>query len=77
MRKIKFRGMEFEYNERCTKSYKWQKKVASGDTSRGIAAIEELFDGRDEEYADMMGDDADAMQDLIAAVVADSNEAKN
>ena len=77
MRTIEFRGMTFEYDDRCTKSYKWQKKALSGDSGRALVAIEDLFAGRDEEYAEMLGDDAEAMQELIAAVVADTNESKN
>lgn len=86
MRSIEFRGITVEYDERCTKSWKWQKAIASGNTERGIRAIERLLCGRDEEYADMLcsNDDpeeldssADVMQELLAACVADLNEAKN
>lgn len=86
MRSIEFRGITVEYDERCTKSWKWQKAVASGDGSRAIKAIEQLLCGRDEEYADLLcGNDdpdapdtaADVMQELLAACVADLNEAKN
>lgn len=77
MRTIEFRGIEFEYDDHCTKSYKWQKKALSGDMGRALTAIEDLFAGRDEEYAEKLGDDAEAMQELIASVVADTNEAKN
>ena len=77
MRTIEFQGHEIAYDERCLKSYKWQKKALSGDSGRALVAIEDLFAGRDEEYAEMLGDDAEAMQELIAAVVADTNESKN
>ena len=86
MRTIEFQGIEIEYDERCTKSWKWQKAVASRDEARAIRAVEQLLCGRDEEYADRLcgNEDPDApdtsaqvMQDLIAACVADLNEAKN
>ena len=86
MRTIEFQGIEIEYDERCTKSWKWQKAVASGDEGRAIKAVEQLLCGRDEEYADALcgNEDPDApdtsaqvMQDLIAACIADLNDAKN
>ena len=73
MRKIKFRGMEFEYNERCTKSYKWQKLASRGD----MGAIERLFNGHDEDVADLFEDDADAMAELVTAITQEMKEAKN
>lgn len=77
MRTIDFRGVKVEYDDSCTKSWKWQKAVASGDMSRTISAIERLLCGRDEEYADALGDDAEAMTALISAVIEDTNTAKN
>ena len=76
MRTIEFEGVTVEYDERCTKSYKWQKSVMSGDMSRGMKAIESLFAGRDEEYAEQLGDDADKMQQLIAACMEDMGRAE-
>ena len=86
MRTIEFNGIKVTYDERCTLSWKWQKAVASGDPARGTHAIEQLLCGRDEEYADLLcgNDDADgldtsanAMQELVAACVADMAAAKN
>lgn len=86
MRQIEFQGVEIEYDERCTKSWKWQKAVASGDPARSLHAVEQLLCGRDEEYADMLcGNDdpeapdtsAEVMQELIAACIADLDAAKN
>ena len=85
MRTIEFEGIEVTYDERVTRSWKWQKAVASGDMSRTIGAMERLFCGRDEEYADALcgnedPDDldtsADAMQRLVMAVMEDAG-AKN
>jgi hypothetical protein len=86
MRTIEFHGIEVTYDERCSKSWKWQKAVASQDPVRSIAAIEKLLCGRDEEYADLLCENADPeapdtaadlMQELVAACVADLNESKN
>lgn len=86
MRTIEFHGIEVTYDERCSKSWKWQKAVASQDPARSIKAIEKLLCGRDEEYADMLCENADPeapdtaadlMQELVAACVADLNAAKN
>lgn len=54
MRTIEYEGMEFAYDERCILSFKWQKDMNSTDGERNNRAIERLFAGRDEEYADML-----------------------
>lgn len=78
MRTIEFEGIEVEYDERMTKSYRWQKKALSGDPSRSIEAIEMLLCGKDEEYAEALGDDAEAMDRLFTAVLEDVGaKAKN
>lgn len=86
MRTIDFRGIKVSYDERCTKSWKWQKAVASKDMARGTRAISQLLCGRDEEYADALcGNDdpdeldtsADVMQELIAACIEDLEASKN
>lgn len=85
MRTIEYKGMEFEYDERCPKSWKWQKAVNSGDEARIMVAVERLLCGRDEEYADMLCGNEDPedldtsgaeMGGLIQAIVEDCN-AKN
>lgn len=79
MKTIEYKGHEFDYDERVTKSWKWQKAVASGDPARSTKAIERLFCGRDEEYADVLSgidpesDELDAsmeeMAELLAAIM--------
>lgn len=54
MRTIEFEGAEFEYDERCVKSWKWQKAINSNDSTRVMGAVERLLCGRDEEYADIL-----------------------
>lgn len=70
--RIEFRGVEVEYDEKCPKSYIWQKKLAKSDP----AAIEQLLLGRDEEVAEKLGDDMDAMAELLQAITEDV-KAKN
>lgn len=86
MRTIKFEGIDVEYDERCVMSYKWQKAANSGDPSRSTRAIERLFAGRDEEYADALSDSGDdeldnaldKMGQLLQAVMEDMGRvAKN
>lgn len=71
MREIEFKGITVQYDEKCLKSWKWQKALASGEDKRGVAAIERLLLGKDEEIADQLGDDIDVMGELIAAIVGD------
>lgn len=87
MRAIEHKGMSFEYDERCIVSYKWQKAMNSQDPGRTTRALEQLFCGRDEEYADMLcgnddHDDLDTsmgdMTELLSAVLEDMGRtAKN
>lgn len=80
MRTIEHKGIKVEYDERCTLSYKWQKAMNSQDPGKTTRALERLFCGRDEEYADQLcgnsdPDDLDtsmdAMTELLAAVLED------
>ncbi len=77
MKSIEYQGVTVEYDERCVKSWKWQKKLASGEMSKIMKAVEELLCGKDEEVADAIGDDIDTMQDLLAAITQQIGEAKN
>lgn len=57
MRTIKFRGVDVEYDERCIKSYRWQKAMNSGDAERSTRAVSRLFAGKDEYYAYLLSAD--------------------
>lgn len=57
MRTIEFNGISVEYDERCPKSYRWQKAVNSGDPARSIGALSRLFLGKDEYYAYLLSAD--------------------
>lgn len=77
MRKIKFNGVAVEYDERCLRSWKWQKELAVGTDVKRFEAIEALLLGKDVEVAEQIGDDMEAMGELIAAIVEDNDKAKN
>lgn len=79
VRSFQFQGHEIQYDFACTKSYKWQKAVNSGDGARVMGAVEQLFMGRDEELVDeLFDDDATRMVELLQAVLEDSGgTAKN
>lgn len=59
---IEYKGRTFEYNERVTGSYSWQKTLSSDNPKRINNAISRLFLGRDEYYAYLLalapGDEA-------------------
>lgn len=79
MRTIEFKGHEFEYDETCTKSWKWQRAVASGDVARSVGAIDRLLCGRSDEYADVLSgneggsdeldESMDDMTELVQAIM--------
>ena len=77
MRTIEFHGVTVEYDEKCINSWKWQKALASGNDAKGVAAIERLLLGKDEEVADAVGDDMDTMSELIGEIVNASRAGKN
>lgn len=75
VRSIEFKGIDVEYDATCVKRWSWQKAVFSGEPARTMDAISRLLLGRDEEYADDLGDDFDAMQALVTAVIEDAGQA--
>lgn len=77
MRTIEFKGVKVQYDEKLPHSWKWQKKLASGNSAAGIAAIEELLLGKDEEVADALGGEMETMGELVAAIVDANDKAKN
>ena len=77
MRTIEYNGIKVEYDESLVHKWKWQKKLASGNGAAGISAIEELLLGKDEEVADALGGDMEAMGELVAAIIDANDKAKN
>lgn len=77
MREIEFEGQTFVYDEKCVNSYKWQKAATSGNLQKVFSCFDRLFAGRDEEYADLLDDDIDKMQELITKCIEDMGQGKN
>lgn len=77
MRTIEFKGVKVQYDEKVLYSWKWQKKLASGNPGAGMAAVEELLMGKDEEIADALGDNIETMGELVAAISEANDKAKN
>lgn len=81
-----YNGVEITYDERCFHSYKLTKAFMSGDERRVSWALERIFCGRDEEYADALcgNEDPEAldsslevMMDLVAHLKEGDRPAKN
>ena len=68
---FEFEGKKFECVPAAVKNYKVQKAMANGEKNPlGMYnAIELVFNGRDEEYADMLGGTIDKLSELYVAAV--------
>lgn len=80
LKKIEFDGKEFEYDPGEATSYRNIKRLARAkvDTAAFFDAFESIFSGRDEEYADILGNDFDKIGMLVSAVIeAEGTPAKN
>ena len=69
--KFTFEGKTFECVPAMVKNYKVQKAMANGESNPvGMyKAIELVFNGKDEEYADMLGGTIDKLSELYIAAV--------
>lgn len=80
LKKLEFGGHEFEYDPKQAMSYRNVKRIARAkdDIAGFFAAFEQVFAGKDEEYAELLGDDFEKMGMLITeAMNAESGAAKN
>jgi len=71
--KVEFEGKTFDVDTDAFKSYTVAKWIALAGERADCAfkAFEAIFSGRDEEYADMLGNDVDKMGELLnAALIA-------
>lgn len=64
-----FEGKDFECDPAACHSYKLLKAIARAETdpARYFSALEHIFCGRDEEYAEMLGGGQEAVDRLLAA----------
>lgn len=76
--KFECEGHEFEASKTAIKSYRVQKQLAraKADPNGMMDAVERIFMGRDVEYVDALGGDAEKLEVLLSAAIAAAN-AKN
>lgn len=78
MRTIKFRGHEIQYDERSLKSWKLQRQIASAGNAAAFDAADVILMGKADEVAELLGDDIDAMGELLQEIVVElGGTAKN
>lgn len=79
MKAIEFEGNTFEYDEVALKDYKNVKRISKAERDLGgfFTALEEIFVGKDEDYAELLGNDFDKIGELMQAITAQENEVKN
>lgn len=80
MKSIQFEGHTFKYDERAPKRWSIQKAMAMGDSNPAafFEALDKIFLGKSDEYAETLGDDADKMLELFNRVsLAVGEPAKN
>lgn len=80
MKTVQFEGSTFEYDERAPKRWSVQKALALGESDpKGFyGALDKIFCGRSDEYAERLGDDSErmlALLDLVSKAVG--AQAKN
>ena len=69
MKTIEFRGHEFEYDEKVPKSWKFQRALAKmPEQEQVFFAADAVLLGRADEVAEALGDDIDAMGELLTAI---------
>ena len=79
VKKIKFENKTFEYDSSLINSYSFAKLIsrAKDDNALFFEAMERLFMGKDEEYANKLGGDFMKLTQLFEAITDQENAAKN
>jgi hypothetical protein len=80
MKSLQFEGKTFKYDERAPKRWSIQKALAIGaeDPKGFYGALDKIFAGRSDEYAEMLDDDADKMLELLNRItIAIGGDVKN
>ena len=77
MRKFKFEGATYEYDETALTRYSVIKGVSrfQSDPAGFFDSFAIIFAGHDDEYAERLGDDIEKMAALFAACMEDSGRA--
>lgn len=76
MHTITFEGHEITYDAKALKSWKVQKKLARGGAD-AYDAVDIILCGKSDAVAEMLGDDADKMTELLVMLGSLSGESKN
>lgn len=76
MAKVKFEGKQYFYDETAIRRYSVVKKISRYNTDPAgfFDALDELFAGKADEYAEALGDDFEKMSELFAAIMQDQGE---
>lgn len=79
MKSLQFEGHTFKYDERAPKRFSVQKALALGmeDPAKFYGALDTIFAGHSDEYAEILDDDTDKMAELLERVSLAVGEAKN
>lgn len=72
---IEYLGHEFEYDDSCTRSWRWQKRMSSPDRGAQLRALTQLLCGRDEYYAYVLGTDDPISYEEYEALTDDERDA--
>lgn len=70
MKTVQFDGQTFEYDERAPKRWSVQKALALGESDPAgfYGALDKIFAGRSDEYAERLGDESDRMLALLDVI---------
>lgn len=70
MNTVQFEGEAYEYDERAPRRWSVQKALALGESDPAgfYGALDRIFAGRSDEYAERLGDDSERMLGLLDAV---------
>lgn len=79
MKSLQFEGKTFKYDERAPKKYSVQKAIAESmeEPVKIFKALDIIFAGHADEYAEMLDDDMDKMMELFERVSVATGDSKN
>ena len=73
---ITFEGHAIKFDSTAVHSWKIQKKLTLGGAG-AYEAVDTILCGKSDDVAEMLGDDADKMTELLTAIGALSRDSKN
>lgn len=80
LKKVSYEDMDFEYDPKEATSYRNIKRIARAkdDMTGFFDAFEAIFAGRDEEYAELLGNDFAKLGELVSLAISNEGDsAKN